>query len=54
MQSTIHVSTDQDVDVHAPAKTYYTTGSNAGGSVSRLKTFYTVIELRGFFEVLFC
>ncbi|KAI7906734.1 neutral trehalase [Cokeromyces recurvatus] len=39
MQSTIHVITDQNVDVHAPAKTYYTTGSNAGGFVSRLKNY---------------
>lgn len=39
MQSTIHVVSNQDVDVHAPAKTYYTTGSNAGGFISRLKSF---------------
>ncbi|KAG0170044.1 alpha,alpha-trehalase nth1 [Apophysomyces sp. BC1034] len=39
MQSTIHISTDQEVDVHAPASTYYTTGSNTGGSTNRLKTF---------------
>lgn len=38
MQSTIHVLGDPTVDVHAPAKTYYTTGNNAGGSISRLKT----------------
>lgn len=38
MQSTIHVVSNQDVDVHAPAKTYYTTGSNAGGFISRLKS----------------
>ncbi|OAD77206.1 glycoside hydrolase family 37 protein [Phycomyces blakesleeanus NRRL 1555(-)] len=36
-QSTIHV-TSEDVDVHAPASTYYTTGSNAGKSIRRLKT----------------
>lgn len=40
MESTIHVGSYHDVDVHAPAKTYYTTGSNAGGSTSRLKNFY--------------
>ncbi|CEP19940.1 hypothetical protein [Parasitella parasitica] len=39
MQSTIHVLSDPNVDVHAPAKTYYTTGNNAGGSISRLQTF---------------
>lgn len=41
MQSTIHhiLTDDKDIDVHAPAKTYYTTGNNAGGYVSRLKTF---------------
>ncbi|KAL7315913.1 alpha,alpha-trehalase nth1 [Mucor circinelloides] len=38
MQSTIHVLGDPTVDVHAPAKTYYTTGNNAGGFISRLKT----------------
>lgn len=39
MQSTIHhVLSDRDVDVHAPAKTYYTTGNNAGGNISRLTT----------------
>ncbi|KAF7727245.1 alpha,alpha-trehalase nth1 [Apophysomyces ossiformis] len=40
MQSTIHISADQEVDVHAPASTYYTTGSNTGGSINRLKTFF--------------
>ncbi|KAI8393429.1 trehalase-domain-containing protein [Radiomyces spectabilis] len=39
MQATIHHRTDQEVDVHAPASTYYTTGSNAGGVTSRLKTY---------------
>ncbi|CAO3630836.1 unnamed protein product [Mucor hiemalis] len=41
MQSTFHhvLTDDKDIDVHAPAKTYYTTGNNAGGYVSRLKTF---------------
>ncbi|KAI8370773.1 trehalase-domain-containing protein [Choanephora cucurbitarum] len=38
MQSTIHVISNNETDVHAPAKTYYTTGSNAGGFVSRLRT----------------
>lgn len=42
MQSTIHViPTDHDVDAHAPASTYYTTGSNSSGALNRLKT-YTV------------
>ncbi|KAI8064528.1 trehalase-domain-containing protein [Gongronella butleri] len=39
MQSTIHIAADLDVDVHAPPSTYYTSGYNAGGAVSRLKTF---------------
>jgi hypothetical protein len=39
MQSTIHhLLSDPGVDVHAPAKTYYTTGNNSGGSISRLTT----------------
>ncbi|KAI8646786.1 trehalase-domain-containing protein [Parasitella parasitica] len=42
MQSTIHVLSDPNVDVHAPAQTYYTTGNNAGGSISRLQTFKKV------------
>lgn len=44
MQSTIHhfLSDDREIDVHAPAKTYYTTGNNAGGFVSRLRTFNNV------------
>jgi hypothetical protein len=43
MQSTIHVTpTDHDVDAHAPASTYYTTGNNSSGALNRLKT-YTVI-----------
>lgn len=29
---------DQVNDVHAPAKTYYTTGSNAGNAINRLRT----------------
>jgi hypothetical protein len=29
---------DTAVDVHAPAKTYYTTGSNAGNAIHRLRT----------------
>lgn len=29
---------DTTVDVHAPAKTYYTTGRNAGEAVHRLRT----------------
>ncbi|KAG0171898.1 alpha,alpha-trehalase nth1 [Apophysomyces sp. BC1034] len=37
MQSTIHVTTDPNIDVHAPARTYYTTGNNAGGAISRLR-----------------
>ncbi|KAI9252562.1 trehalase-domain-containing protein [Helicostylum pulchrum] len=44
MQSTIHVVSNQDVDVHAPAKTYYTTGSNAGGFISRLKSFTPLMD----------
>ncbi|KAI9483504.1 MAG: trehalase-domain-containing protein [Benjaminiella poitrasii] len=40
--STNHVTIlDQEdliVDVHAPAKTYYTTGSNAGSSINRLRS----------------
>ncbi|KAI8093215.1 trehalase-domain-containing protein [Halteromyces radiatus] len=39
MQSTIHIASDQQVDVHAPPGTYYTTGYNSGGVVSRLKTY---------------
>ncbi|KAI9487468.1 MAG: trehalase-domain-containing protein [Benjaminiella poitrasii] len=39
MQSTIHAVSDQSIDVHAPARTYYTTGINAGGFVSRLKHY---------------
>ncbi|KAI9305283.1 neutral trehalase [Cunninghamella echinulata] len=39
MQSTIHIATDHDVDVHAPPGTYYTTGYNSGSSVSRLKSY---------------
>jgi alpha,alpha-trehalase len=39
MQSTIHIAADQQVDVHAPPSTYYTTGYNSGGAISRLKTF---------------
>ncbi|KAI8991915.1 neutral trehalase [Mycotypha africana] len=27
------------IDVHAPAKTYYTTGNNAGSNINRLRTF---------------
>lgn len=27
------------VDVHAPAKTYYTTGNNAGNAINRIRTF---------------
>lgn len=38
MQTTIHVKADQEVDVHAPASTYYTTGNNSGASISRMKT----------------
>lgn len=41
MQSTIHITTDQEVDAHAPSSTYYTTGLNAGGVIGRLKS-YTV------------
>ncbi|KAI9317208.1 trehalase-domain-containing protein [Dichotomocladium elegans] len=37
MQSTIHITTDIDVDAHAPSSTYYTTGLNAGGVIGRLK-----------------
>lgn len=42
MQSTIHHigHTDDCVDVHAPPKTYYTTGKNAGGHIRRLKAFH--------------
>ncbi|CAO3638985.1 unnamed protein product [Cunninghamella blakesleeana] len=39
MQSTIHIATDHEVHVHAPASTYYTTGYNSGSSVSRLKSY---------------
>ncbi|CAM0135919.1 alpha,alpha-trehalase nth1 [Umbelopsis sp. WA50703] len=40
MQSTIHVTpTDHDVDAHAPASTYYTTGNNSSGALNRLKTY---------------
>ncbi|KAI8336841.1 trehalase-domain-containing protein [Chlamydoabsidia padenii] len=39
MQSTVHIAADHEVDVHAPPSTYYTTGYNSGGAVSRLKTF---------------
>ncbi|CAO3594000.1 unnamed protein product [Absidia cylindrospora] len=39
MQLTIHIAADQQVNVHAPPSTYYTTGYNSGGAVSRLKTF---------------
>ncbi|KAI8891440.1 glycoside hydrolase family 37 protein [Backusella circina FSU 941] len=44
MQSTIHVSSDQEVDAHAPASTYYTTGLNAGGYISRLKNYTTRLD----------
>ncbi|CEG69874.1 Putative Alpha,alpha-trehalase [Rhizopus microsporus] len=27
------------IDIHAPAKTYYTTGNNAGNAINRLRTF---------------
>ncbi|KAI7854955.1 trehalase-domain-containing protein [Circinella umbellata] len=38
--STIHATnTDQEVDVHAPASTYYTSGFNSGTEISRIKTF---------------
>ncbi|CDH55138.1 glycoside hydrolase family 37 protein [Lichtheimia corymbifera JMRC:FSU:9682] len=39
MQSTIHITTDQEVDAHAPSSTYYTTGLNAGGAIGRLKSY---------------
>jgi hypothetical protein len=29
---------DMAVDAHAPAKTYYTTGTNAGNAIHRLRT----------------
>jgi alpha,alpha-trehalase len=45
MQSTIHVSSDQEVDAHAPASTYYTTGLNAGGHISRLKNYTVSLSL---------
>ncbi|ORX48489.1 trehalase-domain-containing protein [Hesseltinella vesiculosa] len=44
MQSTIHIAADLDVDVHAPPSTYYTTGYNAGGVISRLKTYNQRLE----------
>lgn len=45
MQSTIHVTpTDHDVDAHAPASTYYTTGSNSSGALNRLKTYTVCIR----------
>ncbi|KAJ8652674.1 hypothetical protein O0I10_011681 [Lichtheimia ornata] len=39
MQSTIHITADQEVDAHAPSSTYYTTGLNAGGVIGRLKSY---------------
>jgi hypothetical protein len=54
MQSTIHVTpTDYDVDAHAPASTYYTTGSNSSGALNRLKT-YTVSIHHGTIFVSTC
>ncbi|CDH49002.1 glycoside hydrolase family 37 protein [Lichtheimia corymbifera JMRC:FSU:9682] len=38
MQSTIHLQSTQEVDAHAPASTYYTTGNNAGTATRRLQT----------------
>ncbi|KAI9247726.1 neutral trehalase [Sporodiniella umbellata] len=29
----------ESLDIHAPAKTYYTTGSNAGDAINRIRTF---------------
>jgi alpha,alpha-trehalase len=37
MQELNHAGLDQVIDVHAPAKTYYTTGSNAGNAINRLR-----------------
>ncbi|KAI8140139.1 neutral trehalase [Fennellomyces sp. T-0311] len=39
MQSTVHITAQQEVDVLAPASEYYTTGNNSGAVTSRLKTF---------------
>jgi hypothetical protein len=39
MESAICLApTDYEVDVHAPAETYYTTGSNAGNSINRVRS----------------
>jgi hypothetical protein len=46
MQSIIHHAGVEDgVDVHAPAKTYYTTGKNTGRHVRRLKAFNVCVSI---------
>lgn len=44
MQSTIHLQSTQEVDAHAPASTYYTTGNNAGTATRRLQTLNNVSQ----------
>lgn len=41
-----HVKLDQSIDVHAPAKTYYTTGSNSGNAINRLRTLSVSLNIR--------
>lgn len=55
MQSTIHhVGVEDDVDVHAPAKLYYTTGKNAGAYIRRLKNFVVRIHKKNLLLIRTC
>ncbi|KAI9314597.1 neutral trehalase [Dichotomocladium elegans] len=44
MQSTVHINTTQEVDAHAPAGTYYTTGNNSDSKNKAQKFLLDVKE----------